>query len=111
MLGFHISVYRLENGTAPAPSYKAPRTERLAVWQTGIGGLDWLDDLVKQGNAVQLCGSGYPTSYTAKVEHVRPKILDEAPHAKTVWASEPGDVLTDKWCGKTTTDHATIARM
>ena len=36
MLGFHISIYKLENGNESAFSCNAPTTERLAVWQTAV---------------------------------------------------------------------------
>ena len=64
-LGWHISVYRqMNDGTAPA-SFGAPPSARLVVWQTGLGGLEWLDDLVKQHKAINLGGNGYPLEYTA----------------------------------------------
>jgi hypothetical protein len=108
MLGYHISIYKLQSGAQPAPSAKAPRTDRLAVWQTGIGGLDWIDDLVKKGAAVSLGAFGYPTTYTAKIQDVRPRILDGPPDANEVWGYDPGDILTDKWCGKTTIDRGAL---
>ncbi len=105
MLGFHISIYKLQDNSQPAPSGQAPRGQRLAVWQTGINGLDWFDDLVRNGLAISLGGSGYPTSYTARIEHVRPTISKGPPDANKVWGSDPGDILQDGWCGKTTIDH------
>jgi hypothetical protein len=33
---------------------------RIAVWQTGAGGLEWLDTLANQGNAIGLLGNVYP---------------------------------------------------
>lgn len=31
----------------------------LAKWEAGVKGLDWLDELVKEGNAIDLSGNGY----------------------------------------------------
>jgi hypothetical protein len=61
MLGWHISVYRQKVG-----GLSTPKGQRLAVWQTGLGGLDWLDELVKAGKAINLGeNGGYPCRYTA----------------------------------------------
>jgi hypothetical protein len=35
----------------------------LASWQTGLGGTDWIDDLVAKGVATNLGGNGYPMRY------------------------------------------------
>lgn len=103
-LGWHISVYRQQNdGRAPA-SAGAACGNRLAVWQTGLGGLDWLNDLVKEQKAVSLGGNGYPTEYTARADHVLPRLLGEPPGAKARWTFDEGDVLLPEWLGKTTKD-------
>jgi hypothetical protein len=51
----------------------------IASWCVGIGGLDWLDDLVKQGLAQDLGGNGYPCKYLSKAEVILPKILSSPP--------------------------------
>ena len=51
----------------------------IASWCVGIGGLDWLDELVKQGLAQDLGGNGYPCKYSAKAEVILPKILTSLP--------------------------------
>ena len=51
----------------------------IATWCVGIGGLDWLDELVKQGLAQDLGGNGYPCKYLAKAEVILPKILTSPP--------------------------------
>ena len=102
MLGWNISVYRqADGGTAPATA-DSPEGERLAVWQTGIDGLDWIDELVKEGKAINLGGNGYPGRYTATAEHLFPRIVvDNPPGARSTWICEPSDILTEKWVGKT----------
>jgi hypothetical protein len=61
MMGWHISVSRqAEDRTTPA----SPGVEggpRLAVWQTGIEGLQWIKELVAGGNAIDRGGNGYPS--------------------------------------------------
>ena len=89
-LGWHISVYRQQNdGSSPA-SFGAGQGPRLAVWQTGLDGLRWLDDLVKQKNAIDLGGNGYPIEYTAMAGHIIPRIRDDPPEAKAVWSFDAG---------------------
>jgi hypothetical protein len=48
MLGWHISIYRqADSGVSPAVADSRDGT-RLAVWQIGLGGLDWLIELVRE---------------------------------------------------------------
>ena len=51
----------------------------IASWCVGLGGLDWLDDLVKRGLAQDLGGNGYPCKYLAKAEVIIPNILPSPP--------------------------------
>jgi hypothetical protein len=103
-LGWHISVYRQRNdGSAPA-SFESPDGRRLAVWQTGISGLNWIDELVRQQRAIGLGGNGYPLRYTAMAREIIPQIRGEPPAAKAVWTSDPGDIILPGWLGKTTQD-------
>jgi hypothetical protein len=109
MLGWHISVFKQRNdGASPATS-ESERGTRLAVWQTGLGGLGWLEELVKAGNAIDLGGSGYPCRYTATAEYLLPRIIETPPGARTVWVCQAGDIITDKWEGKTVVDREAAA--
>jgi hypothetical protein len=36
----------------------------LASWRAGLGGTEWLDDLVSKGLATDLGGDGYPNRYS-----------------------------------------------
>ena len=110
MLGWHIAVYRqVTGGSAPATTESAQGT-RLAVWQTGLGGLEWLDELVKAGNAVDLGGNGYPCLYTATAENLIPRIIENPPGARAVWVCGESDILTDKWAGTTVVDKDAAAQ-
>lgn len=109
MIGWHISVYRqTDKGTSPATP-KSPEGKRVAVWQTGLGGLDWFYDLVKEGKAIDLGGNGYPCRFTAAAEHLIPRIVDGPAGARSTWISGASDILTDKWEGTTVVDRAEIA--
>jgi len=108
MLGFHISVYRqTDEGVAPA-TFDSPEGPRLAVWQTDAWGLDWLNDLVKAGQAIDLGGNGYPLRYTATAEYITPQLAGEPPHANEFWTREVGDTVGEKWAGRTVIDHAVV---
>jgi hypothetical protein len=66
--------------------------------------LQWLDNLVQQQKAIDLGGNGYPMEYTAQATHIIPHLRGEPPEAKTVWRVDAGDIVTERWCGKTTKD-------
>ncbi len=109
MLGWHISVYRQEDGGSKAATAASPQGTRLAVWQANWHGLDWLHELVSAGNAIDPGGNGYPRRFTATAEYLIPRIK-EPPEANAVWISDPSDILTDKWAGKTVVDLDAIAQ-
>lgn len=46
----------------------------LAQWEAGLGGIDWLEQLVAQGKATKLRGDGYPNRYVALAQDVLPLI-------------------------------------
>jgi len=44
MLGWHISVHRQADGGAHPARADSKTAARIAVWQTGLHGMDWLGD-------------------------------------------------------------------
>jgi hypothetical protein len=42
----------------------SPQDPPVARWETSVFGLDWLNDLVKADQAVDLVGNGYPNRYS-----------------------------------------------
>ncbi len=88
---------------------QSPGGTRLAVWQAGLGALEWLDDLVKSGRAIDLGGNGYPCRHTATAEYLTPRIVDKPPGSLNAWISGASDILTEKWEGRTVVDGAAIA--
>jgi hypothetical protein len=110
MLGWHITVFRQAAGGDSPASFEAATGATLAVWQTGVGGLNWLDGLVEKGLAISLGGNGYPTEYTARLEHIKATILNGPPLARETWVFQVGDILTDKWLGKATVDHKALCQ-
>jgi hypothetical protein len=108
MLGWHISVYRqTDEGASPAV-FDSTEGPRLAVWQTGLGGLEWLEDLVKAGNAVDLGGTGYPLRYTATARYLVPRLLDGPPEAHETWVLRVGESAVGARAGRTVIDHDVV---
>ena len=109
MLGWHISVYRqLDGGESPA-QFGSAEGRRIAVWQSGIDGLDWLRREVEAGRALDLGGNGYPVRYAAMAEALLARILDGPPDAHEHWFLEAGDTVTEKWEGRTVVDRERAA--
>lgn len=109
MLGWNIGVFRQTNGGASPATAESPEGARLAVWQTGLFGLDWIRELVATGKAIALGGNGYPCRYTATAENLIPWIIDKPPGARETWVCEAHDILLERWEGKTVIDRAEAA--
>ena len=110
MLAWHISVRRIPEGAPSPPEFGSDVAERVAVWQAGINGLDWLDALVQQGNARLLGGNGYPAQYAAPARHLLPAIVAGPPNAHDRWMVGKDDVLLENWVGRTVVEDAVVAR-
>jgi hypothetical protein len=110
MLGWHISVYRQTDGGGAPATAESAEGSRVAVWQTGTEGLDWLKELVSEGKAVDLGGNGYPSRFTATAEVLIQRIVDGPPGARDQWLVDAGDIVTDKWVGKTMVDGAVASQ-
>jgi len=106
MLGWHISVFRQADGGSTPARMDAEKGPRLAVWQTGWEGLQWLDELAEAGNAIDLGGNGYPNYYTAQAEHIISRVVAGPPLANRVWGLGEDDVIGPGWEGKTVIDRA-----
>lgn len=60
MLGWEILVTRQDQTASDA---KVGDGTLLARWVVGLGGIDWLDELVSADQATDLGGSGYPARW------------------------------------------------
>ena len=109
MLGWHISIFRQQDGGAEPAATDSPQGARVAVWQTRLSGLDWIDQLCNTGDALSLGGNGYPVWYTAKAAHLLPVILNGPPNANSVWMRDVGDIVTEGWAGRTVIDQTVAA--
>lgn len=92
-LGWHVSVYRQRSDGAHPAAFSAEPGPRLAVWHTGLGGLDWLTELVHERRAVALGGDGYPVEFAARGADVIPVILAGPPLARVGVVAGAGEIL------------------
>lgn len=109
MLGWNIRIYRQDTGRDEPADWDTGFGDRVAVWQAGLWGLRWIDDLVEQGRAVDLKGNGYPMRYSARAADLIPVIEQGPPLANEVWIYGVNDILGPAWDGKTVF-HEEVAR-
>ena len=110
MLGWHISIYRQQAGGQSPATWDTAQGARIAVWQTGVDGLGWLNELVRSGKAVDLGGNGYPSKYAGTAEFLLPPIMEDPPEAREHWLLDAGDLVTAAWEGGTVTDRAAVSQ-
>lgn len=120
LLGFHISVYRIEgeppkidvllNGRSNQSVIdELERGDRIAVWQTGLSGIHWVKELRAQGRAHGDLGTGYPGVFLARAADVLQTILDGPPDAHKTWVHGPTDIIGPAWEGRTVINHDAAA--
>lgn len=107
-LAWRITVFRQQNdGSAPAQARPEGGTV-LANWQCQYSGGRWLDELVAQQLATKLRDDGYPSEYTARAEHILPRIHDgQPPDMNKHWLSGEGDYFV----GGVPRNHFDVAAM
>ena len=112
MLGWHVSVYRQPDGGQSPAGFDSPSGARIAVWQTDVGGLDWLNELAKQGKAINLGGNGYPSRYTARAEILVPYLVARDFPANETWLIPEGSFIPDPkaYVGATRVDQESAER-
>jgi hypothetical protein len=100
VIGWHISIYRIDDDRSTEDS--SVPIDRIAVWQAGGSGLDWIAELVRSGNAISRGGNGYPYRFIARTRHIEPVLKAGPPSARDVWLHDQGDVLLPGYEGKST---------
>lgn len=108
MIGWNISVYRQADGGRNPAVFESSQERPIAVWQAGLYGLRWIDQLVQEGKAINLGGNGYPYKYTAKAVHIVEVIREGPPEANAVWTVGAGDLLMPGYLGKTAIDQEAL---
>lgn len=107
-LGFHVTVYRQPDGGASPATFESPTGRRVAMWETSLWGLDWLDELAKEGKAVNLGVEVLLGRYTAPAQHILPRIAGGAPGAHPKVSMTGGDISTMKFIDGTNIDRAEL---
>jgi len=108
MIGWSITIYKQAKGGDSPASFGEPTGAKLAVWQTGPWGLDWIKDLVEQNQVVDLGGNGYPFEYTARLERIRPTVLEGAPRTDEPGLIDLKDIPPGAWLRKTAIDREAL---
>src|SRR6185312_10071370 len=106
MPGWIVEVHRQREGVATPAKLEPERGERIAIWQTGFNGADWLFELARSGKGVDLGGIGYPCWFTAPAREILPRIMEKPPGARDHWIANETDVVIGPWAGKTILDQA-----
>jgi hypothetical protein len=106
MLGWQINIHRLIPGES---QYNLTKESLLASWTTSLGGLDWIEALVKDGKAEDLGGTGYPCWYKATAKIILPIIMDGPPRYKGPPVFGNDYILPSGWTGEVKIDHSKIA--
>lgn len=102
MLGWYISVFKLDSPECENVEFNSLE-KKIAVWQSGINGVDWLYELVSIGKASVLStNGGYPLRFAAFAEDIIPIILNGPPDANNPWKYEKDDFIPPDWEGRTT---------
>jgi hypothetical protein len=94
-------VYRQQNADARPARTGSPAGSLVARWQGGLNAVDWLNDLVPTGEAIDLGGNGYPSRMTARAGAVLSAIENGPPEAHEPWVADRTDILLPHWAGKT----------
>ena len=94
MNGWHISLYQQRDRSTLPAELDTQQGKRLAVWQSGIGGLGWIYTLINKNKAIELAADGYPSRYTAQAKDILPELDGEPPEANAVWSCGPNDQLS-----------------
>jgi hypothetical protein len=122
VLGWHISAYRfadeeLRRARGGLPSLMAllasrtgsegsvgPLDEklRLAVWQTWLGGTDWLDALIDAGEAAATSRNCYPNTYVILFRELESRLARGLLGPDQHWRSAAGDRFLPGYLGRDT---------
>jgi hypothetical protein len=116
--GWSVSVYRLidskeirEALAHPADErpvdFEPPTRERLAAWQTGLSGLERIEQLV-ESRGVTLGGDGHPNMYLLRARDLVTQIEKGPPHETLRWSSGEPDVVLHMWEQRATIDETAL---
>lgn len=107
MLGWEIYIYRLHSGDTQ-DSLNLTNENLLASWLTGLGGLNWIEAIVKEGKAEDLGGNGYPIRYTTTASEILAKISSEP--LRHEYPLVIGDDYPSGWISNVSFDYSKISQ-
>jgi hypothetical protein len=88
-------------------NFEPPTRERIAVWQTGLSGLERIEQLVET-HGVTLGRGGHPNMYLLRAGDLVGQIEEGPPHESPRWSSGEGDVVLHVWEQKATIDETAM---
>jgi hypothetical protein len=101
-----------ERASAVAADPRSPQAQAaiLATWEINVAGIDWVNDLVGAGKAVEVLSGGYPSRYRAIAGDVLPLVSDGPPAADTGFAVVGDDyVMPRDWSSNVTIHRDRLA--
>jgi hypothetical protein len=106
MIGYTIIVYRFIEGMDITKN----KEKALLTWASGgLGGLDWIDNLVSQAKAEDLGGDGYPFYYKVQAQYVLKALASETPKNKGQTIMDDENVMSSDW--RSQIDTSAIAKL
>ena len=105
MLGWSIYIYEFSKEV----DLESPISQKtiLSEWTASLGGLDWIEDLIKEGKAKELEGynNGYPEMYKAKAEDILTKLTYHIPKGKDQTVIGDDYIMSADWRSKIDTSE------
>ena len=101
MLGWYFGVYPQ---TVHATGLNE-KDHRLASWEVGLNGAQWIKDLCKIGEAVDLGGNGYPNRYVLTAAALRRARQHGVPKHDSPPVIGDDYFLPSGWIGKVELDR------
>jgi hypothetical protein len=93
-LGWGVSVFRLAEGGSSPATKDSVGTELVGFWDTGLFGLNWIDELVKAGRVIDLGFEGLLQQYTGPAELLLPDVFKSLPPDAP---AAPNGMRRDEW--------------
>jgi len=93
MLGWEIFI------SVESPEQSEAKELTLAYWLTGMNGIHWIEDLVKEGKAEDAGGNGYPCTFFSTARVILPLILRGLPKHEGPEIIGEDYIMPKNWSG------------
>jgi len=104
MLGWGIVIYS-KQGTG-----RFGDEHRIAYWDSGIRGTEWLQELADEGLATLVAANGgYPLYYVGKAKNILPFLDSPPPEPKGPIVVGDDYAMDANWRGRITVDDSLVA--